>query len=288
MGCKPRPRRAAFSSLDHEVHHQENRQLTVAQAIANLQGDDLGLRVYAAWWLGRFRIDAPEAIAGLISALDDTDDRTDAGGYPLRRNAARALGKLGHRRAIPALLLALECSDFYVREAAAQALESLGDPSCSLRLLELLTDQIPGTLPAPEPPHLAQPFEAIIEALGTLGVEDARPLIAPFLEHAVPRIQYAALRAMFQLTPDPAAAGRYGEQLVNALSDENLQLRRVVLSDLGAIGYLPAAAAIARTPAENSLKLIALRGVLEKQVSATLPDLSAEAIKVMMLMDGLL
>ena len=64
---------------------QQDPQLTVEQAIANLQGDDLGKRVYAAWWLGRFRVNDPEAIEVLITALQDEDDRTDVGGYPLRR-----------------------------------------------------------------------------------------------------------------------------------------------------------------------------------------------------------
>lgn len=273
--------------LDTE-RHQEGRQLTVEQAIADLRGEDLGLRVYAAWWIGRFRVGVPEAIDGLIASLDDEDDRTDAGGYPLRRNAARALGKLGNQRAVPALLLALECADFYVREAAAQALESLGEPECILRLVELLNDQIPGTQPAPEPPYLPQPFDAIIEALGTLGATKARALIEPFLEHSVPRIQYAALRAMFQLTPDPQVASQYGERLVKGLSCDNLQLRRVILTDLGAIGYLPAAPAIAQTLAENSLKLISLKGILEKQVSSPPSDLSPEALEVMQLMDDLL
>lgn len=98
--------------------------LTVEQAIANLQGEDLGLRVYAAWWLGRFRVDAPLAVDVLIQALDDEADRTEAGGYPLRRNAARALGKLGDTKAVPALIRSLSCTDFYVREAAAEALEN--------------------------------------------------------------------------------------------------------------------------------------------------------------------
>ncbi|MGF1604096.1 MAG: HEAT repeat domain-containing protein [Thermosynechococcaceae cyanobacterium] len=270
------------------IVHQDSGSLKVEQAVANLCGDDLGLRVYAAWWLGRFRVDVPEAIDGLVTALKDEDDRTDAGGYPLRRNAARALGKLGHRQVVPALLTALECSDFYVREAAAQALESLGDPSSVPRLVALLNDQVPGTLPASEPPHLTQPFEAIIEALGMLGVEHTRTWIEPFLDHAVPRIQYAAMRAMYQLTPDPQVACQFGDRLTQALSTDNLQLRRTILADLGAIGYLPAAEAIARTPAENSLKLIALNGVLEKHVAITESDLSADAIAVMTLMDSLL
>jgi len=262
--------------------------LTIDQAIANLQGEDLGLRVYAAWWLGRFRVDAPEAIDTLIAALTDEADRTGVGGYPLRRNAARALGKLSDRRAVPALISALECSDFYVREAAAQSLEMLEDQSCLPQLIALLNDNVPGTLPAPEPPQLVQPFDAILEALGTLGATEAIPAIQPFLEHSLPRIQYAAARAMYQLTPGQAAT-QYSDRLIQALSGDELQLRRAALADLGAIGCLPAAEAIAQTLAENSLKLIALKGLLEKQLQLTpLPDLSAGAIKVMALMDELL
>lgn len=276
--------------VENAANIQDDNQLTVEQAIANLQGEDLGLRVYAAWWLGRFRVDAPEAIDVLIQALEDEDDRTNAGGYPLRRNAARALGKLGEQRAVPSLIKALECSDFYVREAAAQSLEMLGDSSSIPRLIELLNDQVPGTLPAPEPPQLAQPFDAIIEALGTLGASDAIPMIQEFLDHPVPRIQYAAARAMYQLTSESTAGyNQYGDRLVQALAQDDLQLRRAVLSDLGAIGYLPAAEAIADTLAENSLKLISLKGLLEKQFQPTAPqDLSPGAIKVMQLMDALL
>ena len=268
---------------------QDDSYLTVEQAIANLQGEDLGLRVYAAWWLGRFRVDAPEATDVLISALEDEDDRTDVGGYPLRRNAARALGKLGDRRAVPHLICALACSDFYVREAAAQSLEMLGDLSCIPTLMELLKDNVPGTQPAPEPPNLAQPFDAILEALGTLGATDAIPHIQTFLNRLTPRIQYAAARAMYQLATSPQEAAQYGDRLIRELGNDDLQQRRSVLADLGAIGYLPAAEAIAQTLAENSLKLISLKGLLEKQVrQTTLPNLSAGAIKVMTLMDELL
>lgn len=266
-----------------------NDSLTVEQAIANLQGEDLGLRVYAAWWLGRFRVDEPQAIEVLIRALEDEADRTEAGGYPLRRNAARALGKLGDKRAIPALLRSLACSDFYVREAAAQSLEMLGDPIAIPELIRLLQDQIPGTQPAAEPPYLAQPYDAILEALGTLGATEAVPLIQPFLMHAVPRTQFAAARALYQLTADPQEASQYGDRLVEALSAKELQLRRSVLMDLGAIGYLPAAQPIAETLAENSLKLISLKGLLEAQLKqVNYAHLTEGAIQVIQLMDELL
>jgi phycocyanobilin lyase alpha subunit len=90
---------------------------------------------------------------------------------------------------------------------------------------------------------------------------------------------------MYQLTGERV----YGERLVSALKGDNLQLRRSALMDLGAIGYLPGAQAISETLAENSIKLIALKGVLEhhlnQQESLSLSD---DAIRVMDLMDSLL
>lgn len=275
--------------MTHSFDIHDDGQLTIETAIANLQGDDIGLRMYAAWWLGRFRVNTEEAIQVLIQALEDEDDRTPAGGYPLRRNAARALGKLADRQAVSPLLQSLSCTDFYVREAAAQALEKLGDPVAIPTLLQLLRDELPGTLPALEPPQLSQPFDALIEALGTLGSVESIPDIQPFLAHPTPRVQYASARALYQLIPDPQEARQYGERLTQALSNEDLQLRRAVLADLGAIGYLPAAEAISETLAENSLKLIALKGLLEKELSISEETTLSEGAKqVMELMDSLL
>jgi phycocyanobilin lyase subunit alpha len=274
--------------MNEEFTGQDDNLLTVDQAIANLQGEDLGLRMYAAWWLGRFRVDDPTAINVLMAALNDEDDRTEIGGYPLRRNAARALGKLGDRRAVPALMEALACPDFYVREAAAQALETLGDVAVVPTLLKLLRDQILGTLPAPEPPQLVQPYDAILEALGGLGDRSVIEDVRPFLDHEIPRIQYAAARAMYQLSDEPIG-NQYGDLLIQALLGSELQLRRTALADLGAIGYLAAAQPIAETLAENSLKLISLKGLLEKQLQLEpFPNLSVGALQVMTLMDQLL
>jgi phycocyanobilin lyase alpha subunit len=55
-------------------------------------------------------------------------------------------------------------------------------------------------------PHLVQPYEAIIEALGTLQATAAIPLIEPFLQHFVEKVRYAAARPSInsQLTPTMA------------------------------------------------------------------------------------
>ncbi|MFH7028691.1 MAG: HEAT repeat domain-containing protein [Heteroscytonema crispum UTEX LB 1556] len=260
--------------------------LTPEQAIANLQSSDLSLRYYAAWWLGKFRVNEPAAVDVLIAALEDEADRTELGGYPLRRNAARALGKLGDKRAVPGLIKCLECPDFYVREAAAQSLEMLGEPIAATALMQLLDGGVSAAVEVPGRPHLVQPYEAVLEALGAIGATEAIPLVQPFLEHPVPRVQCAAARAMYQLTQDSS----YGERLVKMLDSNDLKLRRVALGDLGAIGYITAADAIAQAKVENSFKLIALKGLLEHQLQQEFDALwvSDDAIRVMNLMDSLL
>jgi phycocyanobilin lyase alpha subunit len=276
-----------FESLSPTGESISSESLTVEQAIANLQGEDRGLRYYAAWWLGRFRVRESAAIDVLIAMLEDETDRTPDGGYPLRRNSARALGKLGERKAVPALIRCLECSDFYVREAAGQSLGMLGDPVCIPALMKLLEGGLAAAQPIPGCPHLAQPYDATLEALGALGATEAIDLIQPFLDHPIELVQYAAARAMYQLTQNPI----YGDRLVQALAGDKLQLRRAALGDLGAIGYLAAADAIAETLAENSLKLISLKGLLEYQVKNNPTEsssISDAAIHVMTLMDNLL
>jgi phycocyanobilin lyase subunit alpha len=273
-----------FLALDH------SQPLTVEQAIANLSGPDFGSRYYAAWWLGRFRVRSQSAVVALIATLTDESDRTPDGGYPLRRNSARALAKLGDTQAVPALLDCLTCTDYYVREAAAQALGGLGDQHCIEPISNLLEGGLSAAQPIPGCPHLAQPYDAVLEALGTLDAIDKISSIEPFLAHPFELVQYAAARAMYQLTKEE----RYGDRLITALSGDKLQLRRAALADLGAVGYLKAAEPVAQTLAENSLKLIALKGILEHHLTSleglSLENraLSEDAQRVMVLMDGLL
>lgn len=260
-------------------------QLTPERAIANLrQTADKGDRYYAAWWLGRFQIKAPEAIAALLEALTDEDNRDTDGGFPLRRNAARALGKLEDASVVPALISCLGCSDYYVREAAAQSLESLGATESVGDLLALLEGGVEAAVAVPGKPHLVQPYNAILEALGSLDDGSSVAMIEPFLAHETPQVKNAAARAMYQLTGE----NHYADRLVDTLRCDDLQLRRSILLDLGEIGYLPASEAIASTLAENSIKLIALKGLLEKQVHQSQALISDETCRVMGLMDSLL
>jgi phycocyanobilin lyase alpha subunit len=273
------------SHFESELEPPNGEPLTVETALANLTHEDVSLRYYAAWWLGKFGAGSPGVVEALITALQDEDDRTELGGYPLRRNAARALGKLGDRRAVPELLQALECPDYYVQAAAAQSLGMLGDPSCIPAMMNLLSGGVESAQLMPGRPHLAKPVEAAMEALEALRATEAAALIEPFLHHPVPRVQYAAARALYVLTQNPV----YGERLVRSLSEADLKLRRKLLLDLGASGYLPGAAAIAQASVENSFKMIALKSLLESNLKQTNPvALSPAATQVMTLMDALL
>lgn len=246
---------------------------TVETAIANLQPTVEGsLRYYAAWWLGHFRVSHPDAIDGLLVALNDETHCSPDGGLALCRNAARALGKLVDFRIVPALRQRLTCEDYYVREAVIYALEQQADPSCIPDLLTFLSGGVKAAIPMPGKPHLVQPYEAVLEALGTLQATDAIPLIQEFLLHPVPKVQFAAARALYQLTQEP----QYGERLVLGLQHEKLVVRRSALMDLGASGYVAGASAIPATLAENSLKLTALKDLLGVHLYQNNPEKNIE------------
>ncbi|OKH19548.1 HEAT repeat domain-containing protein [[Limnothrix rosea] IAM M-220] len=258
---------------------------TLEEAIANIQQtEDLGKRYYAAWWFGRFRVKDDRALAALLDALKDEADRSPDGGYPLRRNAAKALGKLDNPAVVEPLICCLESEDYYVRESAAQSLELLKDKRAIAPLREMLAGGVEAAVLKEGKPHFVQPYEAILEALGAIGAVEAIAEIKEFLGHGTEKIRYAALRAMYQLTGE----AMYAEQLIGALGGDTLQLRRSALMDLGAIGYVPAAPAIAETLAENSLKLISLKGVMESHLHHTQGLLDTEGDRLLKLMDSLL
>ncbi len=267
----------------------DGEPISEAEALEQLrQTDDQSRQYYAAWWLGRMRSRHPEAVPLLLAALRQRQPRDVGAGVEhnaVARNAARALGKIADGRAVSELLVVLDDDDDDgLREAAARSLGELR-ATAAVPLLTRRLASGPDVAGAhrSDSPRLQEPCEAMLEALGTIGVAEPEILavIKPFTGHGRPLVRSAACRALLQLTGETA----WADELLQLLQHPQLQVRRAALMDLGAVGWRPALVPIQRTLAENSLKLIALRGLVEHG-NGRGADSDDEA--VLMAMDALL
>ena len=151
----------------------------VAAARARLRDRRPGRRIQAADLLGLCADDelADDLIDELSERLDDRD-------LDVRQSAARALGRIGDGRAVPALVQALTTRQISVNTAGVALLR--------------LGAEDPGPLPA----HLRAPHArvraTVAEVLGELGEVHVRHEIADLL-HDDPVVWRSAVRALGQL-----------------------------------------------------------------------------------------
>ena len=156
--------------------------------------------------LGRLR--DPRAVPVLIEALEIEDEH-----WLGRVAAAKALGRIGHRSAVPALLRAADRGD--TREVAIDALATLGDPRGIEVLIEALAlEEAPETrkaaaaglkaLGASAVPAMIQAFRVPFEERESLQSEQRLSLCRLLAESEDPR----ALRALRsgRQDPDPRVA----------------------------------------------------------------------------------
>ncbi len=257
------------------------------EALRRLQlRHDPSAQYYAAWWLGRNRTQHPQAVPLLRNALQQRRARQlgdEVEENAVARNAARALGKLGviANPAIPDLLATLDDPDHGLREAAARSLGQLRAEAAVPLLLSRLASG-PEVAGAREmgTPRMKEPCDAMLEALGDIGLstDDVLSVLKSFLTHERPVVRSSACRALLQLTADP----QWGEAMVELLQHDQLQVRRAALMDLGATGWRPALTAISNTLAENSLKLIALRGIVETNLDDPMDEAVLDAMDALL------
>jgi phycocyanobilin lyase subunit alpha len=240
--------------------------LSLTDAIEAVKSGDSSARYYAAWYLGHLK--SPESLDVLIWALQDERDRTELGGYPLRRRAAEALGRIGDLRAVSHLMEALDCPDIYVRDAVVWALGELGDPQAIPALLALLKAET------------EQPYEPLIEALGKLAQKAKSELsldefteiestIRSYLRNRSERVRCAAARTLYLFTGED----QYGQLIMGSLKHPDVHVRRGAAFDLAEIAYFPAAEAIANADLTNNLKVHTLKRMVDLS-----PDKDTDAL----------
>ena len=178
--------------------------LSEHQVIANLrQQEDASDRYYAAWWLGKMRSQHPDAVPlllGTLSALkNDPVDEEDRG---VALNAIRALGLLLNPAAIEPLIQLLSSTDYTVREEAARSLGAMQTKAALPEICQLLRsgpassggEQVGSST-------LNEPCEALLEALGNIGVDnpDVLNVITPFSTHPRPLVRQPSGRTPAQV-----------------------------------------------------------------------------------------
>jgi glyceraldehyde-3-phosphate dehydrogenase type I len=167
-------------------------------------------RAKAAKALGKIGPVTDQVIPALIKALEDSD-------WEVRYYAAKALGKIGPvaKDAAPALIKVLEDSDSYVRRYAAEALGKIGP----------VTDQVIPALVRALKGSDRYVHRYAAEALGKIGpvAKDAAPALIKALEDSDSYVRRYAAEALGKIGP---VTDQVIPALVRALEDSDRYVHR--------------------------------------------------------------
>jgi len=153
-----------------------------------------------------------KAVPALILALNDENSY-------VRRSAAEALGKIGNSQAVDALILALNDKDSYVRRSAAEALGKIGNSQAVDALILALNDKD------------SYVRRSAAEALGKIGNSQAVDALILALNDENSYVRRSAAEALGKIGNSQAV-----DALILALNDENSYVRRSAAEALGKIG----------------------------------------------------
>ena len=213
------------------------------------KSDDAALKYHAIWWLGKNKVQAAQKI--LCKVLDEDHDRTELGGYPLRRQAARSLGMLANPQAVPSLIQSLNSTDLRLQEASILALRSINDSRAAPNLIAFL-----------KAPASSKPMEVLIEALAAFEIWEVENLIRPYLHDSSKRIQAAAGVYFYRMTKDQ----EYLKSIINNLSDQNAFLRQSAAFDLAQCHDASLDERIMTAKLPNNVKMAVLKQILETYI----------------------
>ena len=219
-------------------------------AIKALENEDAGIRYHAAWWLGKHRVES--AVPKLIECLKDEKDQTSAGGFPLRRQAARSLGLINDISCTPYLLETFQTNDTQLHEASLRALIEINDPACIGTLIAYLDKNIKD-----------KPMEALIETLTAYQVWGINKKIELFLTSSSERIASAAAAYFYKYTGEIY----YLNQIHRYLEHNNRFVRQSATFDLAKIGSIASTKSILKAEIPNNIKMYSLKSILNKTLS---------------------
>jgi hypothetical protein len=219
-------------------------------------GDDLGLKVKREGQnvtVAEIKTDEPADLAGIrvgdviVQIIDEKEIKTvkdyrkavkeiakhgnslvvqtsELSGVKLA--AIEALGNLGDRRGLDALMAALESDEVFMRRPAAQALEKFSEQGMEdERLVDLMIEHLqPDNEPDPE---IRRSSAAV---LGTLKSSKAIPYLIAALEDEIPGVRFKAGLALADIGT-PAV-----EALIDSLQHDDASVQNIAASALGDIG----------------------------------------------------
>lgn len=228
---------------------------TIAALIQELGDSDRQQREYRIERLVRFG----------EAAVDPLCEALAKGGLLKKCAAAAALGRIGDRRAVPALLRSVDDSETSVREYAIIALGQLRDPAAVPRL---------GAIARGWNEFLVGPA---VEALGEIGdVRALDPLVKVLLGGGEAHLQIAAARALGRIG-HPAAVPPLCQSLERGGAGELIEASRA-LGRIGDVRAVPALCSAAERAAGFSSRdsiLAAITAALVRIGTASLPELGS-------------
>ena len=168
----------------------QTTEAQLQQALAKLDSDELEERLAAVELLGRRGRRLRDQLAPRLIRLLREDPE-----WRVRASSGRAIGRLGIRDAVPALVASLRDARAEIRVVAAAALWRLPDPAAVAPLLEVLSDS----------DAAVRQWAAV--ALGVIADRRATTPLLGLLDDASGEVRTDVLRSLARIA-DPAARER--------------------------------------------------------------------------------
>ena len=156
----------------------------------------------------------PEAVPALMDLLADANIMAEEC-RSLREALVTALGRLGDRQAVPAVIRVLDDYDKHVRDAAIRALVQLGGPQAEDTMISIVNREMYGDRPDSD-------IRQVIRGLGRMGSVSAMPILRLLIEDGHQQWAPLAARALRQLG-DGITAGDMVEWVSSPISDDRLR-----------------------------------------------------------------